>query len=676
MFLKMGADDISSTNTVPTSTSSADICSQEELSVRPAHSESPNLASTSTSEGNGNRAALGTQPPPLPEHSNIPSQDEEMVLANTSAQPTLSINISSSHPVEGSCSSSTSVNPATSDIINEAASGRSEALALFTSLLKRSTEEAELLKLTDANTRANSGPSRKRTPRKSTLFSPSPPRSKRPLLEILENSDRPLSPCYMADDEEEYDAPEKSQTSRDSDASSPRKRRRSESSFSSSDLALYPAHGGSVRHQSNQGRALSLPLTQLVAELPKKESERSIKTVRINEELNTILEFDQNASVVPPSDYAKEQQQAQEQEQEEQEKEQASNNKRARPIFSFLSLSSPSANPASTSTSTSCSSSTSSEFSLSTWPWPPSQATLPMDMDTESTDQPQDQDGQDDQDHLKPDQEQESPFVMSLANTSQQVLDFTASLNRLWAPPKLRTSFSDMSFNASKSREAQSTSPRSTVSTSWSPDPAAFSSFTAQAATQTTNQPRLSMMRREMSMPSLGASLDFWSKAPTSSCSEKAEVPSVQETSSRSTVDASPRISVIESAGGADITSPPRNTRSSAVTRIPTSSKSKERGADRSRSREETLFHPYRRSASGASLVSSSFSAATSETPRTQPLGLLQEFPSPTPPLGRSASFSGSARLAPVLKRQASTSAIKDSLQTDSSTAPNAAEAT
>lgn len=492
----------------------------------------------------------------------------------------------------------------------------------------------------------------------------------------LENSGHPLSPCYMADDEEEYDAPEKSQTSRDSDASSPRKRRRPESSFSSSDLALHPAHGGGVRHQSNQSHAPSSPLSQLVAELGKKESERSIKTVRINEELNTILEFDQNASVIPPSDYAKEQQQAQEQEQEEQEKEQARNNKRARPVFSFLSLSSSSVNPASTSTSTSCSSSTSSEFSLSTWPWPPSQAAAPMDMDTESTDQPKDQDGQNDQDRLKPDQEQENPFVMSLANTSQQVLDFAASLNRLWAPPKLRTSFSDMSFNASKSREIQSTSPRSAVSTSWSPDPTAFSSPTAESVTQTTAQPRLPMMRREMSMPSLGASLDFWSKAPAISCSEKAEVPSVQEASSRSAVDAPHLISEIEGVSRVDMTSPLRNTSSSIVTRVPTSSKSKERGADRIRSREETLFHPYRRSSSGATSVSSSSSTVTSETSRTQPLRLLQESSSPTSRLGRSASFSGSARPAPVLKRQASTSAIKDFLQANSSTVPNAAEAT
>lgn len=491
----------------------------------------------------------------------------------------------------------------------------------------------------------------------------------------LDNSGHPLSPCYMADDEEEYDAPENPQTSRDSDASSPRKRRRPESSSSSSDLALHPAHGGNVRHQSNQSHAPSLPLTQLVAEFPKKESKRSVKTVRINEELNTILEFDQNASVVPPSDYAKEQQQAQEQEQEEQEKEQARNNKRARPIFSFVSLSSSSVNPASTSTSTSCSSSRSSEFSLSTWPWPPSQAAVPMDMDTEPTDQSQDQDGQIDQDHHKPDQEQETPFVMSLANTSQQVLDFATSLNRLWAPPKLRTSFSDMSFNASKSRETQSTSPRPAVSTSWSPDPAAFSSPTTQTATQTTTQPRLPMMRREMSMPSLGASLDFWSKASISDCSEKAEVPSVEETSSRNAVNASPLISVIEGVGRADVTSP-CNTSSSTVTRAPTSSKSKERGADRSRSKEETLFHPYRRPSSGATSVSSSSSTATSETPRTQRLGLLQESSCPTPRLGRSASFSGSARPAPVLKRQTSTSAIKDFLQADSSTAPNAAEAT
>lgn len=491
----------------------------------------------------------------------------------------------------------------------------------------------------------------------------------------LDNSGHPLSPCYMADDEEEYDAPENTPTSRDSDAFSPRKKRRSESS--SSDLALHPAQGGSFRHQRNQSHAPSLPLTRLVAELPKMESKRSIKTVRINEELNTILEFDQNASVVPPSDYAKEQQQAQEQEQEleEREKEQSRNNNRARPIFSFLSLSSSSVDPASTFISTSCSSSTSSDFSLSALPWPPSQAAVPMYMDTKSADQPQNQVGQNDQDRLEPDQEQKTPFVISLANTSQQVLDFAASLNRLWAPPKLRTSFSDMSFNASKSRETQSTSPRSAVSTSWSPDPVAFSSPTTHSGTQTITQPRLPMMRREMSMPGLGASLDFWSKASTSNSSEKAEVPPVQETSSRSVAEAPSLISMIESISRADMTSPTRNSSSPTATRTTTSSKSKERGADRFRPREESHFHPYRRPSSGAISVSSSSSTATSETPRTQPSGLLQES-SPTPCLSRSASFSDSAQPAPVLKRQASTSAIKNFLQANSSTTPNAAEAT
>ncbi|KAF9311785.1 hypothetical protein BG003_007034 [Podila horticola] len=267
----------------------------------------------------------------------------------------------------------------------------------------------------------------------------------------------------MADDEEEYDTPEKATISRDLDASSPRKRRRPESSSSPSDLPpIHSTLGGSVGHQN---QSPSLPLAQLVADLPKKEIRQwSIKTVRINEELNTILEFEQSASIIPPSHYTKEQRaqdeeedqedqegqdDQEEEEEEEEEEEQVRTSNSARPVFSFLSLSS---SATSSSSSSSTSSSSASDCSLPNWPWAPSQAALPMDMDTEPTDRSQDQNALDDP---KSNQEQKMPFVMSLTNTSQQVLDFAASLNRLWAPPKLRTSFSDMSFNASKSRENQ-----------------------------------------------------------------------------------------------------------------------------------------------------------------------------------------------------------------------------
>ncbi|KAG0341028.1 hypothetical protein BG000_010473 [Podila horticola] len=650
MFLKMGTDDISFTRTVSTSvstSSAADISSQEDpLSSTHSASASPIPASTSTPEDNtDNREASGNQPP-LPEHSSIPSEDEEMSLVGTTASSTRTINNSPTQPAV-SFSSSTAY-PTTSSAINALASDRSEALALFSSLLKRSTEEAELLKLTEANTRANSGPPRKKVPRKSSLFPPSPPRSKRSLLEMFDNSGQPPSPCYMADDEEEYDTPEKATISRDLDASSPRKRRRPESSSSPSDLPpIHPTLGGSVGHQN---QSPSLPLAQLVADLPKKEIKRwSIKTVRINEELNTILEFEQSASIIPPSHYTKEQR-AQDEEEEDQEdqegqddqeeEEQVRTSSSARPVFSFLSLSS---SATSSSSSSSTSSSSASDCSLPNWPWAPSQATLPMDMDTEPTDRSQDQNALDDP---KSNQEQKMPFVMSLTNTSQQVLDFAASLNRLWAPPKLRTSFSDMSFNSSKSRENQPVSPQSPVSTSWSPDPAAFSS----PATQITAQPRLPMMRREMSMPSLGAGLEFWSKASTSNNSEKIESWSDESSySQHKPIHHDPTA---------------------------TSSKSKERGADRPRSREDSLFHPYRRPSPGATPVSSSSPPAT-ETPQISLVDLLQgPSSSLTPRLSRSSSFSGSDRPAPVLKRQASTSAIKEFLQTEPSSTASAAKAT
>ncbi|KAF9307308.1 hypothetical protein BGZ74_007118 [Mortierella antarctica] len=430
--------------------------------------------------------------------------------------------------------------------------------------------------------------------------------------------------------------------------------------------------GGSVGHQS---QSPSLPPAQLVADFPKKETKkRSIKTVRINEGLNTILEFEQNASIIPPSHYTKEQRAQEEdqednddqedrEDQEDQEEEQAGISNRARPVFSFLSLSS---SATAASTSTSLSSSSTSDFSLSNWPWAPSQPALSMDMDTEPTDQSP---NKIDQDDSKANQEQKKHFAMSLSNTSQQVLDFAASLNRLWAPPKLRTSFSDMSFNASKPRENQSASPLSPVSMSWSPDPAAFSS----PATQITAQPRMPMMRREMSMPSLGADLDFWSKASTSNTAEKNEITPVQETASSTTGNLPSLLSVIEGVGRAYLTSPPRSTGSSTVIRTTSSSKSKANRADRSRSRDESLFHPYRRPSSGTTPASSSLPPAT-ETPRATLVDLLQgHSPSPTPRLGRAASFSGPDRPAPVLTRQASTSAMKESLQAES---PSTAKAT
>ncbi|KAG0100089.1 hypothetical protein BGZ93_004245 [Podila epicladia] len=290
-------------------------------------------------------------------------------------------------------------------------------------------------------------------------------------------------------------------------------------------------------------------------------------------------------------------------------------------------------------------------------------------MDTEPTDQSQDKIDQDD---VKANQEQKKSFVMSLSNTSQQVLDFTASLNRLWAPPKLRASFSDMSFNASKSRENHSASPPSPVSTSWSPDPAAFSSPT----TQIIAQPRMPMMRREMSMPSLGAGLDFWSKASTSNTSEKNDVTPVQETSSSTTDNLPSLLSVIEGVGRAGLTSPPRSTDSSTVIRTATNSKSKASRADRSRPRDESLFHPYRRPSSEVTPASSSSSQATGR-PQATLVDLLQgPSLSSTPHLGRAASFSGTDRPAPVLKRQASTSAIKEFLPAETPSTANAAKAT
>ncbi|KAG0032893.1 hypothetical protein BGZ81_009840 [Podila clonocystis] len=291
-----------------------------------------------------------------------------------------------------------------------------------------------------------------------------------------------------------------------------------------------------------------------------------------------------------------------------------------------------------------------------------------MDLDTEPTGQSEDQIDRDDS---KSNQEQKKPFAISLSNTSQQVIDFAASLNRLWAPPKLRISFSDMSFNASKAPENQSASPRPPVSTSWSPDPAAFSS----PATQIATQPRLPMMRREMSMPSLGAGLDFWSKASSSITSETTEVLPVQETSPSAAGDAPSLLSVIEGVGRAGLTSPPRNTSSSTVIRTNASSKSKESRADRSRSGDESLFHPYRRPSSGATSVSSSPPAT--EARRTTLVDIPQgPSPSPTPRLGRAASFSGSDRPAPVLKRQASTTAVKEFLQAESPSTASAAKAT
>ncbi|KAG0339955.1 hypothetical protein BG004_006596 [Podila humilis] len=497
------------------------------------------------------------------------------------------------------------------------------------------------------------------------------------------SSEQPPSSCYMGDNEGKCTTEQTSSTDQESsDERSPRKKQRP----AGPQLSPYP-----LRHQP--------PSSNLVADraIVAQQSQKSEptahvpKTVSFNEDLNTILEFERYSAIIPPTPYVY----------------------KPRPPGPIIekpqSLHSIHYNNYINSL---INDDNDDETDLDTSPWPCSQRALIMDMDTIAEPTPSQSAGEDELGSLDSldyyEQDNDEPFVMSLENTTQQVLDFATSLNRLWAPPKLQTSFSDMSSSASHSNGtgAFSLSPQMSLSPfpsspparTWRPDPNAFAVSSTSASQgsfkASFSSPGAPMIRRELSMPNLGTGAEFWSLTHPKCENDNGNgiPPSSQRALMQETTEASSFLSTVDSAGKAGLISQPTLQGSSMLSASKSKSRSKDRGLERSRARDNTTFHPYRRpigsgisavtgssattkSSSSSSPSSSQNTSTIAESPRnSQPLSFSQtQCPSTavttscatSTPLSRSASFSGTTRHPPKLRRLVSAPAIADHWQPD-----------